>query len=175
MLDLSLPLMSKVEAFPVEKISVFHSSSAESAVLLSSASGLHCRAFAPVGEARVPAGGAQHALYPAEPRPAEVPGGDAETDLFHPEDPQGSPQVPARTSEGRTCTCATTPYLNESNSSFRSDLEEPCRPTGCSMQEKNETDKGSGVDNTVQSGFTLTASVAPQMTGLVSLVPTIPS
>lgn len=41
------------------------------------------------------------------------------------------------------------------------------------MQEKNETDKGSSMDNTVRSGFTLTASVAPQMTGLVGLVQTI--
>lgn len=45
-------------AFPVEKSSIFHSSSADSAVLLSSASGVHRRAVAPVREARVPAGGA---------------------------------------------------------------------------------------------------------------------
>lgn len=58
MLKLSLPSMSKVEAFPVEKISIFHSSSADSAVLLSPASGVHRRAFAQVREACVPARGA---------------------------------------------------------------------------------------------------------------------
>lgn len=58
----------------------------------------------------------------------------------------------------------------KSNSSFRSDLEEPCRPTGCSMQEKSEREQGNSMDNTVQSGFALTASVAPQRTGFVSLV-----
>lgn len=113
MLKLSLPFMSKVSAFPAKKTSIFHCSPTDSAVLLSSASGFHRRAFASIREACVPAGGTEHALQAAEPRPAKVPGGDAETERFHPEDPQGSPQVPARTSGGRMCTVATTPYLNQ--------------------------------------------------------------
>lgn len=59
----------------------------------------------------------------------------------------------------RTGTFAMTLYSNQLNSFFRWDQEEPCRRTGCSMQEKTETEQGSNMDNMVQSGFTLTASV----------------
>lgn len=57
--------------------------------------------------------------------------------------------------KGRTCTFAIMQYSNQLHSSFRSDQEEPCRPTGCSMQEKNETEKGNNMETMVQSGFTL--------------------
>lgn len=50
-----------------------------------------------------------------------------------------------------TCTFAMMLYSNQLNSSFRSDQEESFRRTGCSMQEKNETEQGNNMENMVQS------------------------
>lgn len=77
-----------------------------------------------------------------------------------PVSPRGSSEQPTGSSTDqhrhlRTRTFATMLDSKQSTSSFRSDQKEPCRPTGCSMQEKNETEKGNSMDNTVQSGFTL--------------------
>lgn len=63
-----------------------------SVVHFSGASGLHQQAFGPIRAPVVPGGGTERAPQPPDRRPAQVPGGDAETDQLHTEIIQ-SPQV----------------------------------------------------------------------------------
>lgn len=73
--------------------------SSAAAVCLSQASDVHHWTLAPIREAGLPGGGTERAPRPAEPRPAQVPGRDAETDLFHAESTQTIPQVTTSTLE----------------------------------------------------------------------------
>lgn len=66
-----------------------------SAACLLPAPGVRGRAPAAVGEAAVPGGGTEGAPPPADPGPALVPGGDAQTEQLQAQTTPNAPQVAA--------------------------------------------------------------------------------
>lgn len=69
--------------------------SAVSAACLPQPPGVGGRASAAVGAAAVPGGGTERAPRPADPGPAPLPGGDAQTELLQAQSSPSAPQVAA--------------------------------------------------------------------------------